>query len=135
MKAIVTGGEGGLGRAIRARLADEGYDEVESLDLTTGFDVTDPGAWGNVGHVDLACLNAGVLTGETDIRTPATAVTNPLTPAKPGGMPGLRDTHSISAIVVDPKNPDIVYAASMGHMFAANPKRGVFLRSLSDIMM
>jgi NAD(P)-dependent dehydrogenase (short-subunit alcohol dehydrogenase family) len=52
VKAVVTGGEGGLGRAMRARLEREGY-EVESLDLATGFDVTDP-----------ACLNAGVLTGD-----------------------------------------------------------------------
>jgi NAD(P)-dependent dehydrogenase (short-subunit alcohol dehydrogenase family) len=68
VRAIVNGGEGGLGRAIRARLAREGYDEVESLDLTTGFDVTDPAAWERVGPVDLACLNAGVLTGEADVR-------------------------------------------------------------------
>ena len=63
MKALVTGGEGGLGVAIRARLEREGY-EVASLDLATGFDVTDPAAWERVGPVDLACLNAGVLTGE-----------------------------------------------------------------------
>ncbi|HVW89186.1 MAG TPA: SDR family NAD(P)-dependent oxidoreductase [Gaiellaceae bacterium] len=63
MKAIVTGGEGGLGRAFRARLEREGY-QVESLDISTGFDVADPGAWERVGPVDLACLNAGVLTGE-----------------------------------------------------------------------
>ena len=68
MRAIVTGGEGGLGRAIRARLALEGYDDVEPLDLTTGFDVTDPAAWERIGPVDLACLNAGVLTGEADVR-------------------------------------------------------------------
>ena len=67
MKAIVTGGEGGLGRAMRARLEREGYD-VESLDLVNGFDVTDPGAWDLVGEVDLAVLNAGILTPETDIR-------------------------------------------------------------------
>jgi NAD(P)-dependent dehydrogenase (short-subunit alcohol dehydrogenase family) len=63
VKAIVTGGEGGLGRAFRARLEREGY-QVESLDISTGFDVADPGAWERVGPVDLACLNAGVLTGE-----------------------------------------------------------------------
>jgi NAD(P)-dependent dehydrogenase (short-subunit alcohol dehydrogenase family) len=63
VKALVTGGEGGLGRAMRARLRDEGY-EVESLDLITGFDVTSPAAWDGVGPVDVACLNAGVLTGE-----------------------------------------------------------------------
>ncbi|HVU77522.1 MAG TPA: SDR family NAD(P)-dependent oxidoreductase [Gaiellaceae bacterium] len=63
MKAIVTGGEGGLGRAFRARLEREGY-QVESLDISTGFDVTSPAAWERVGPVDLACLNAGVLTGD-----------------------------------------------------------------------
>jgi NAD(P)-dependent dehydrogenase (short-subunit alcohol dehydrogenase family) len=63
VKALVTGGEGGLGRAIRARLEAEGYD-VESLDLVNGFDVSSPDAWAEVGPVDLACLNAGVLTGE-----------------------------------------------------------------------
>ena len=63
MKALVTGGEGGIGRALRARLEREGF-EVESLDLTTGFDVGDPEAWEHVGPVDVACLNAGVLTGE-----------------------------------------------------------------------
>jgi NAD(P)-dependent dehydrogenase (short-subunit alcohol dehydrogenase family) len=67
VKAIVTGGEGGLGRAMRARLERGGYD-VESLDLTNGFDVTDPAAWERVGSVDLACLNAGILTAERDIR-------------------------------------------------------------------
>lgn len=63
MKALVTGGEGGIGRALRERLEREGY-EVESLDLTNGFDVTSPEAWERVGAVDVACLNAGVLTGE-----------------------------------------------------------------------
>jgi NAD(P)-dependent dehydrogenase (short-subunit alcohol dehydrogenase family) len=63
VKALVTGGEGGLGRAMRARLEQEGY-VVESLDLTTGFDVTSQEAWAHVGPVDVACLNAGVLTGD-----------------------------------------------------------------------
>ena len=66
VKALVTGGEGGLGRAMRARLEREGY-EVQSLDLVDGFDVTDPAAWEQVGPVDLACLNAGILTPEIEI--------------------------------------------------------------------
>jgi len=39
---------------------------------------------------------------------------------------GLGDTHIISWILVDPKNPDIVYVAALGHLFASNPDRGVF---------
>jgi NAD(P)-dependent dehydrogenase (short-subunit alcohol dehydrogenase family) len=73
VKAIVTGGEGGLGRAFRARLEREGY-QVDSLDISTGFDVTDPAAWERVGPVDLACLNAGVLTGDLNVDTYRRAV-------------------------------------------------------------
>jgi photosystem II stability/assembly factor-like uncharacterized protein len=39
---------------------------------------------------------------------------------------GLGETHIISWILVDPTNPDIVYAAALGHLFASNPDRGVF---------
>ena len=63
MKALVTGGEGGIGRAIRARLEAEGYD-VLSLDVANGFDVSDPSAWEGIGPVDVACLNAGVVAAD-----------------------------------------------------------------------
>jgi NAD(P)-dependent dehydrogenase (short-subunit alcohol dehydrogenase family) len=73
VKALVTGGEGGLGRAIRSRLEAEGFD-VESLDLVNGFDVTSPADWAEVGPVDVACLNAGVLTGELNVENYRRAV-------------------------------------------------------------
>jgi NAD(P)-dependent dehydrogenase (short-subunit alcohol dehydrogenase family) len=59
--ALVTGAAGGIGRAIVARLEREGV-EVQAVDLADGFDVTDPGAWESVERVELACLNAGVVT-------------------------------------------------------------------------
>ncbi len=39
---------------------------------------------------------------------------------------GLVDTQQIGAVKLDPKNPDIVYVAAMGHMTGPNPDRGVF---------
>lgn len=66
MTALVTGSAGGIGRAIVAKLREEGH-QVRELDLVNGFDVTDPEAWEHVGSVDLACLNAGVVTGSDDI--------------------------------------------------------------------
>jgi NAD(P)-dependent dehydrogenase (short-subunit alcohol dehydrogenase family) len=48
-----------------ARLEAEGL-EVDVLDLTTGFDVTDPAQWEAVGPVDVACLNAGILGGKAN---------------------------------------------------------------------
>jgi photosystem II stability/assembly factor-like uncharacterized protein len=39
---------------------------------------------------------------------------------------GLEDTRQISRIRVNPKNPDIVYVAAQGHVWAPNQQRGVF---------
>jgi NAD(P)-dependent dehydrogenase (short-subunit alcohol dehydrogenase family) len=66
VRALVTGGDSGIGRSIAELLRREGA-EVRSLDIRTGFDVGDPAAWEGVDAVDVACLNAGVVTGEGDI--------------------------------------------------------------------
>jgi NAD(P)-dependent dehydrogenase (short-subunit alcohol dehydrogenase family) len=65
--ALVTGGASGIGGAIVERLEREGA-QVRILDLQDGFDVSDPNAWESVESVDVACLNAGVVTGERDVR-------------------------------------------------------------------
>lgn len=64
--ALVTGGASGIGAAIVALLEREGA-EVRVLDVRDGFDVSDPAAWEDVGPVELACLNAGVVTGQGDL--------------------------------------------------------------------
>jgi NAD(P)-dependent dehydrogenase (short-subunit alcohol dehydrogenase family) len=64
--ALVTGSAGGIGSAIVAKLRKEGL-QVQELDLVSGFDVADPDCWEHVGSVDLACLNAGILTGSDDV--------------------------------------------------------------------
>jgi NAD(P)-dependent dehydrogenase (short-subunit alcohol dehydrogenase family) len=64
--ALVTGGRSGIGAAIVATLEREAID-VLVLDIVDGFDVCDPRAWDEVGAVDLACLNAGVVAGEPDV--------------------------------------------------------------------
>jgi photosystem II stability/assembly factor-like uncharacterized protein len=42
---------------------------------------------------------------------------------------GLEGTQQISAIVVHPKNPDLVYVAALGHTWGPNPDRGIFRSS------
>ncbi|PYJ88283.1 MAG: glycosyl hydrolase, partial [Verrucomicrobia bacterium] len=39
---------------------------------------------------------------------------------------GLKDTRHIGALIVDPKNPDIVLVAALGHIFGPNLERGIF---------
>jgi photosystem II stability/assembly factor-like uncharacterized protein len=39
---------------------------------------------------------------------------------------GLRDAQQIGAILVDPRDPNLVYVAALGHPYGANEERGVF---------
>lgn len=39
---------------------------------------------------------------------------------------GLDDTQHIGKIAIDSRNPDIVFVAAIGHLYAANSERGVF---------
>jgi NAD(P)-dependent dehydrogenase (short-subunit alcohol dehydrogenase family) len=64
--ALVTGGASGIGAATVALLVRDGA-EVQVLDLLDGFDVGDPAAWEAVEPVEFAFLNAGVVTGVTDV--------------------------------------------------------------------
>lgn len=39
---------------------------------------------------------------------------------------GLKDTHHIARIAIHPLNPNVLYVAAVGHLWDANPERGVF---------
>jgi len=39
---------------------------------------------------------------------------------------GLEDTRHIGRILVDPRNPDVVFVAALGHSYGPNEERGVF---------
>jgi photosystem II stability/assembly factor-like uncharacterized protein len=39
---------------------------------------------------------------------------------------GLAETHAIAKIRIDPRNPDVVYVAALGHPHGPNAERGVF---------
>src|SRR5208282_4086248 len=39
---------------------------------------------------------------------------------------GLEDTHHIAKVLIDPRNPDVVFVAAIGHAFGPNEERGVF---------
>ncbi|WP_297918010.1 hypothetical protein [Metallibacterium sp.] len=102
---------------------------VKWVNLTDG---TLPGSSNSIGALAVAQSNPKVIyagTGESDIRgdmITGDGVFRSDDAGKTWHAAGLADTHTISAIVVDPRNPDVVYAASMGHVFKPNAERGVF---------
>ena len=91
-----------------------------------------PGPSASIGAIAVAPSDPNILyvgTGEADIRNtviPGDGVYKSVDAGKTWQYAGLRETHSTSAILVAPKDPNVVYVASMGHVFAPDPNRGVF---------
>jgi photosystem II stability/assembly factor-like uncharacterized protein len=69
-------------------------------------------------------------TGETFVIRPAHAMGDGIYKSTDAGKTwknmGLRKTGRIGRVVVHPKNPDIVYAAALGHTFGPQQDRGVY---------
>ena len=42
---------------------------------------------------------------------------------------GLKETQTIARIIIDPKDPNTVYVAALGHLFGPNPERGIYKTS------
>lgn len=90
---------------------------------------------GSIGSIAIAPSNADVIyvgTGEGQQR-PDLATGDGLYKSTDGGGTwthlGLRDTQQIAHIIVDPKDPDRLFVAALGHPYGPNEERGIF-RSL-----
>ena len=87
---------------------------------------------GSVGSVAVAPSNPDILyvgSGE-GLQRPDLSVGDGVYKSTDGGKTwknmGLRDGQQIPAIQVDPRDPDRVFVAVLGHPYGANPERGVF---------
>src|ERR1043166_7670047 len=68
-------------------------------------------------------------TGEAAIRgntTYGTGVFKSIDGGKTWENVGLKDTHQIGALIIDPRNENVVLVAALGHAFGPNQERGIF---------
>ena len=92
----------------------------------------DKEAISSIGAIAIAPSDHNVLyvgTGEAAIRGNTTygiGVFKSVDAGKSWKNIGLKDTHQIGALIVDPRNADVVLVAALGHAFGANNERGIF---------
>jgi len=86
----------------------------------------------SIGAIGVAPSNANVIyvgTGEPDMRD-SIAFGNGVYKSSDAGKTwqhlGLENTKQIGRIIVDPKNPNTVFVAALGNVYAPNPERGVY---------
>jgi len=86
----------------------------------------------SIGAIAVAPSNPNVIyagTGEADMRSDISVgdgIYKSIDAGKTWKNIGLRDSQQIARIVVDPKDPNRVYVAALGHAYALNPERGVY---------
>jgi photosystem II stability/assembly factor-like uncharacterized protein len=86
----------------------------------------------SIGAIAVAPSNPEVVyvgTGEADMRSQISygnGVYKSTDAGKTWSHIGLDDTRQIGKVIVDPRNPEVVFVAALGHVYAGNPDRGVF---------
>ena len=99
----------------------------------TWYPIADEGIpIGSIGAIAVAPSNPNIVyvgTGEPDIRSQhsyGTGMYKSTDAGKTWTHIGLENTRQIGRVVVDQTNPNRVYVAALGHVYDANPDRGVF---------
>jgi photosystem II stability/assembly factor-like uncharacterized protein len=94
--------------------------------------IFDSESTGSVGTLALAPSDPNVIyvgSGE-GLRRPDLSTGNGIYKSTDAGKTwrrlGLRDGQQIASIIVDPSNPNRVFAAVLGHPYGPNPERGIF---------
>ncbi|MFT6771995.1 MAG: photosystem II stability/assembly factor-like uncharacterized protein, partial [Congregibacter sp.] len=87
---------------------------------------------GSIGAVAVSDWDPNVIyvgTGEKTVRgnvSPGDGMWKSLDAGDTWARVGLEDSQHISRVRIHPTNPDVAYAAVMGHLFGPNEQRGVF---------
>jgi photosystem II stability/assembly factor-like uncharacterized protein len=86
----------------------------------------------SIGAIAVAPSNPSVVyvgTGEADMRSQI-SYGNGMYKSSDAGKTwthiGLDNTRQIGRVIVDPKNPNLVFVAALGHVYGPNPERGVY---------
>src|SRR5271169_2258120 len=99
---------------------------------TTWEPVFDKEGVSTIGDIAIAPSDPSVVwvgTGEPNNRQSSSwgdGIYKSLDAGKTWQKMGLAATHHIGRIVIHPKNPEVVYAAALGHLWGPNPERGVY---------
>jgi len=99
---------------------------------TTWNPIFDQQKIASIGAIAVAPSNPNIVyvgTGEADIRSQigfGDGMYRSNDAGKTWRHIGLRDSRQIAKVLVDPKNPDTVYVAALGHAYGPNNERGVF---------
>ena len=95
---------------------------------------------GSIGAIAVAPSNPDIVyvgTGEPDIRSQNSYGIGMFKSADAGKTwthIGLEATRQIGRVVVDPADPNRIYVAALGHIYDANPERGVY-RSAQKVVL
>src|SRR4051812_20946228 len=86
----------------------------------------------SIGAIGVAPSNPNVIyvgTGEADMRSQI-SYGNGMYKSSDAGKTwthiGLEGTRQISRVIVDPKNPNVLFVAALGHVYGPNQERGIY---------